>query len=183
MLRRRKASYLQFLGLHNCNLDTGCVSSYKRVCTSLMPQSDAHIGNPWAELSQISCANHFLLFAAVPLVDFTGPKWTAKTIHTTALQCQVSRLTLIPLTYLGLFKLNWMVLPWSNATTTVTLWAVLGQKYHPAEKQHFLETLPARSERAHLSLPSLWAAYKRRQENSNVFITVSSLLFCYSSSH
>lgn len=167
----RKSSYLQFWHLHNYNFDTVLVSSYKRVCTSLMPQSDVHIGNTWAELRHF-VPNQFLLFSAVPLWDFTVPKWTSKILQTTTLQRQVSRLTLIPLIYLGLFKLNWLLLPWSSDTTMVALLAVLWQNYHPAEKRRLLETLPARSERAHLSLPSLWAAYRRRQENSNFFVTV-----------
>lgn len=84
---KEKPAIFHFIGLHDCDFDTVCASSYKRVCTSLMPQSDAHVGNTWAELRH-HVPNRFLLFADVPLLDFTVPKQTSKTLHTTTLQCQ-----------------------------------------------------------------------------------------------
>lgn len=136
---------------------------YQRVCTSLMPQSDAHVGNTWAKLSKMSYAKSLPTVYCYPSPGLTVPKQTSKALHSTSLQWPATRLTVIPLISLGLFKLNWLVLPGSNDKTTGALLAVLWQKYLPAEELHFLETLPARSERAQFSLPSLWAAYKRRQ--------------------
>lgn len=178
-MERRKGSHLHFWSVHCSNLE----SSYQRVCTSLTPQSDAHVGNTRAELSKMPCAKSLPTVCCCLSPGHTVPKQTSKTLPSTSLQWPARRLTVISLIFLGLFKLNWLVLPWSNDTTTVALMAVLWQKYLPAEKQHFLETLPARSERAQFSLSGLRAAYKWRKNSKNSLFSHHFVAAAYTNIH